>query len=152
MLSLSISQTSCSRNGWELRRNGDFRSSNRSDWIFASSRSNKNHHKSSWYGLRLFLLSYLSLACSPDRKPTLLIYSALGFPQFRHIKLRPRRRTCPACGDEREKIGDISATDYVTFCGGPRPDWVSRGRENEHAAERVTPMVRLETKKLDHCI
>ncbi|PAV16606.1 molybdenum cofactor synthesis 3 [Pyrrhoderma noxium] len=62
-----------------------------------------------------------------DWKPSLLIYSALAFPPFRSIKLRPRRKTCPACGDEGERLGEISATDYVAFCGGPKPDWIERG-------------------------
>ncbi|KAH8117730.1 hypothetical protein DFH11DRAFT_1807791 [Phellopilus nigrolimitatus] len=62
-----------------------------------------------------------------DTKPTLLIYSALAFPPFRSIKLRTRRKTCPACGDEGERLGAISELDYISFCGGPRPDWVQRG-------------------------
>lgn len=64
-----------------------------------------------------------------DGKPTLLIFSALSSPQFRNIKLRSRRPTCPACGNEGEKIGSISELDYVAFCGGQRPDWVSKGME-----------------------
>lgn len=63
-----------------------------------------------------------------EGKPGLLIYSALGTPPFRSIKLRTRRPTCPACGIEGQKVGSINeGMDYVQFCGGERPDWVSRG-------------------------
>ena len=55
------------------------------------------------------------------------MYSALAMPPFRSVKLRARRATCPACGVEGEKTGKIEDTDYVAFCGGERPDWVSRG-------------------------
>ncbi|TFY83025.1 hypothetical protein EWM64_g981 [Hericium alpestre] len=64
---------------------------------------------------------------STDEKPMLLIYSALGFPPFRSIKLRTRRPTCPACGVEGQKIGQIEDLDYVQFCGGERPDWEKLG-------------------------
>ncbi|EIM91195.1 uncharacterized protein STEHIDRAFT_72967 [Stereum hirsutum FP-91666 SS1] len=63
-----------------------------------------------------------------EGKPGLLIYSSLGTPPFRSIKLRTRRPTCPACGIEDQKVGSINeGMDYVQFCGGERPDWVSRG-------------------------
>lgn len=71
----------------------------------------------------------------------MLIYSALAFPPFRSVKLRSRRRTCPACGDEVEKIGEISSMDYVNFCGGPAPNWEKRGliagRENTRIRAKV---------------
>lgn len=69
-------------------------------------------------------------------KPSLLIFSALSTPPFRSIKLRSRRPTCPACGDAGERIGEISETDYVAFCGGPRPDLVSRGLESGKDPDR----------------
>ncbi|EMD33301.1 hypothetical protein CERSUDRAFT_108116 [Gelatoporia subvermispora B] len=72
-----------------------------------------------------------------DGKPTLLMYSALGTPPFRNVTLRARRPTCPACGDEGERVGAISETDYVAFCGGERPDWVSRGLANDSADTRI---------------
>lgn len=81
------------------------------------------------------------MVLASDRKPTLLIYSALGFPQFRHVKLRSRKKTCPACGVEGNKIGEISSTDYITFCGGPRPDWVVRGLESQNDGRRIGPKV-----------
>ncbi|KAH9941356.1 hypothetical protein B0H21DRAFT_553126 [Amylocystis lapponica] len=62
-----------------------------------------------------------------DRQPTLLMYSALVSPPFRSVKLRSRRKTCAACGDEGERVGAIDETDYVAFCGGVRPDWEARG-------------------------
>ncbi|THH04227.1 hypothetical protein EW145_g5676 [Phellinidium pouzarii] len=81
-----------------------------------------------------------------NRKPTLLIYSALGVPPFRSITLRARRKTCPACGD-----GDASGerialeSDYVAFCGGPRPDWVQKGLEIDNSRKRR----RISAKELD---
>ncbi|KAK7678518.1 hypothetical protein QCA50_018390, partial [Cerrena zonata] len=81
-----------------------------------------------------------------DGKPTLLIFSALSSPQFRNIKLRSRRATCPACGNEGEKIGSISELDYVAFCGGQRPDWVSKGME------MGTPGSRIHAQDLDESL
>ncbi|KAJ6606602.1 hypothetical protein DFH09DRAFT_1120742 [Mycena vulgaris] len=62
-----------------------------------------------------------------DKKPSLLLFSALGSPPFRSIKLRSRKPTCPACGNGDQKVGQINEFDYVQFCGGPTPDWESRG-------------------------
>ncbi|KAI0084103.1 hypothetical protein BDY19DRAFT_898999 [Irpex rosettiformis] len=62
-----------------------------------------------------------------EGKPTLLLYSALSTNPFKSVKLRTRRPTCPACGVEGQKFGTIAATDYVAFCGGPRPDWETLG-------------------------
>ncbi|RPD54292.1 hypothetical protein L226DRAFT_516044 [Lentinus tigrinus ALCF2SS1-7] len=62
-----------------------------------------------------------------DGKPSLLMFSALGMPPFRSVKLRAKRATCPACGIEGAKVGKIEETDYVAFCGGGRPDWVAKG-------------------------
>ncbi|KAJ7273342.1 hypothetical protein C8J57DRAFT_1064097 [Mycena rebaudengoi] len=62
-----------------------------------------------------------------DKKPTLLLFSALGSPPFRSIKLRSRKPTCPGCGTSAEKIGEIREIDYLQFCGGATPNWESRG-------------------------
>ncbi|KAI0364751.1 hypothetical protein BV20DRAFT_1125413 [Pilatotrama ljubarskyi] len=72
-----------------------------------------------------------------DGKPSLLMFSALGAPPFRSVKLRTRRVTCPACGNEGEKMGKIEETDYVAFCGGARPDWVSRGLAEGNSQRRI---------------
>ncbi|KAI0759563.1 hypothetical protein BD413DRAFT_596195 [Trametes elegans] len=72
-----------------------------------------------------------------DGKPSLLMYSALSVPPFRSVKLRARRATCPACGIEGEKAGTIAQTDYVAFCGGERPDWVSRGLVDGDSQHRI---------------
>ncbi|KAI0636161.1 hypothetical protein C8Q77DRAFT_1155867 [Trametes polyzona] len=74
-----------------------------------------------------------------DGKPSLLIFSALGAPPFRSVKLRPRRPSCPACGIEGERSGNIEETDYVTFCGGAQPDWVRSGLEKGKPHRRATP-------------
>ncbi|KNZ72364.1 Adenylyltransferase and sulfurtransferase uba4 [Termitomyces sp. J132] len=73
-----------------------------------------------------------------DRKPTLLLYSALGTPLFRSIKLRSRKPACAACGTDEQRVGTIQDVDYVQFCGGPRPDWEARGLEEGAAGARVS--------------
>ncbi|KAJ3744214.1 hypothetical protein DFH05DRAFT_1535507 [Lentinula detonsa] len=72
-----------------------------------------------------------------DYKPTLLLFSALNTPQFRSIKLRSRKPTCPACGREGQKLGTISEIDYVQFCGGATPDWESLGLVETHPEHRI---------------
>ncbi|OBZ72260.1 Adenylyltransferase and sulfurtransferase MOCS3 [Grifola frondosa] len=62
-----------------------------------------------------------------DGRPSLLMYSALAMPPFRSVKLRARRPTCAACGDEGQRIGGIEEIDYVAFCGGQRTDWEAKG-------------------------
>ncbi|KZT02882.1 uncharacterized protein LAESUDRAFT_814944, partial [Laetiporus sulphureus 93-53] len=72
-----------------------------------------------------------------DGKPTMLIYSALSTPPFRSIRLRSRRPICPACGNEREKVGTIEEMDHVMFCGGERPDWVGKGLMEDRPGSRI---------------
>ncbi|KAK0204594.1 hypothetical protein DFS33DRAFT_668944 [Desarmillaria ectypa] len=72
-----------------------------------------------------------------DQKPSLLVFSALGSPPFRSIKLRSRKASCPACGTEGEKVGEIRDIDYVQFCGGAAPDWESRGMVKGHSDRRI---------------
>ncbi|KAK1233119.1 hypothetical protein PQX77_003759 [Marasmius sp. AFHP31] len=73
-----------------------------------------------------------------DGKSSLLIFSALGSPPFRSMKLRNRKPTCPACGNEEQKIGEIKEIDYVQFCGGATPNWLQRGLEEGNRNERIT--------------
>ncbi|KAF8896487.1 hypothetical protein BD779DRAFT_1668265 [Infundibulicybe gibba] len=56
--------------------------------------------------------------------PSMLIFSALGMPPFRSVKLRSRNPACAACG---AGSASVEETDYVQFCGGPTPDWERRG-------------------------
>ncbi|GJE85663.1 adenylyltransferase and sulfurtransferase [Phanerochaete sordida] len=81
-----------------------------------------------------------------DGKPTLLLFSALSSPPFRTIKIRPRRPACAACGKEGERIGNIAETDYVAFCGGPRPDWLVLG------SQEGNPDYRLKAKDLQQIL
>lgn len=76
-----------------------------------------------------------------DQKPSLLIFSALGVPPFRSIKLRSRKASCPACGTEGEKVGQIRDIDYVQFCGGAAPDWESRGMVEGRSDRRIRVQV-----------
>ncbi|KAJ6488683.1 hypothetical protein C8R47DRAFT_492054 [Mycena vitilis] len=73
-----------------------------------------------------------------DKKPALLLFSALGCPPFRSIKLRSRKPTCPACGTTDKKIGQIKDIDYVQFCGGATPDWESQGLSAGDPDDRVS--------------
>ncbi|KAJ7074360.1 hypothetical protein C8F01DRAFT_1205476 [Mycena amicta] len=75
-----------------------------------------------------------------DKKPSLLLFSALGTPPFRTIKLRTRKATCPACGTSEQKVGEIKTIDYVQFCGGPRPDWESRGLLLGEPSHRISAL------------
>lgn len=77
-----------------------------------------------------------------DGKPSLLMFSALGTPPFRSVKLRARRATCPACGSDGKEVGRIEETDYVAFCGGERPDWVARGLAEGAQSSRIRAEVR----------
>ncbi|KAF9473750.1 hypothetical protein BDN70DRAFT_885579 [Pholiota conissans] len=74
-----------------------------------------------------------------DPKPTLLLFSALGTPPFRSIKLRTRKATCPACSSPPGQLASLTSTDYVQFCGGPAPNWVEQGLVPGNAGHRVPP-------------
>ncbi|KAF8184991.1 hypothetical protein K438DRAFT_1907789 [Mycena galopus ATCC 62051] len=76
-----------------------------------------------------------------DLKPSLLLFSALGSPPFRSVKLRSRKPTCPACGISDQKIGDIKEIDYVQFCGGATPDWESLGLSLSDSKDRISVQV-----------
>lgn len=86
-----------------------------------------------------------------EAKPSLLLYSALSPTPFRSIKLRTRRPTCPACGDEGQKIGEIASTDYVAFCGGTRPDWETLGlHDGDHRIKAKVSDENYMSKRLVH--
>ena len=68
----------------------------------------------------------------------MLIFSAVGFPPFRTIKLRPRQATCPSCSNPGQIL---KVTDYVQFCGGPTPDWVAQGTATGYLGHRIQPKV-----------
>ncbi|THV02763.1 hypothetical protein K435DRAFT_748560 [Dendrothele bispora CBS 962.96] len=73
-----------------------------------------------------------------DGSPTLLLFSALGIPPFRNVKLRSRRPTCPACGEEGRKLGEIRDIDYVQFCGGATPNWEKSGLVEGSPQHRIS--------------
>ncbi|KIJ66799.1 hypothetical protein HYDPIDRAFT_174156 [Hydnomerulius pinastri MD-312] len=72
-----------------------------------------------------------------DGKASLLLFSALSMPPFRTIKLRTKKPTCAACGEDGQRIGAIAETDYVTFCGGPRPNWHEQGLVSGRSGDRI---------------
>jgi adenylyltransferase/sulfurtransferase len=69
----------------------------------------------------------LSSHIPEGNEPSILVFSALGTPPFRRVELGSRISTCPACGDDGQKIGEIKDIDYVQFCGGQVPDWEKQG-------------------------
>lgn len=71
--------------------------------------------------------------------PSMLIFSALGQPPFRSVKLRQRRPDCLACGSDGLKRADIEQVDYVQFCGGAQPDWHYEGLQLGTAGTRTYP-------------
>ncbi|KAJ7756794.1 hypothetical protein DFH07DRAFT_742478 [Mycena maculata] len=73
-----------------------------------------------------------------DQKPTLLLFSALGSPPFRSIKLRSRKPGCSACGSSDQRVGEIKEIDYVQFCGGAMPDWESHGLIAGNPDDRIS--------------
>ncbi|KAF8802421.1 hypothetical protein BYT27DRAFT_7196607 [Phlegmacium glaucopus] len=74
-----------------------------------------------------------------DQRPSMLIFSAVGFPPFRTIKLRPRQATCPFCSNSDQGLKSITDIDYVQFCGGPTPDWVAQGTAPGYLGHRIQP-------------
>jgi len=72
-----------------------------------------------------------------EGKASLLLFSAIATPPFRTVKLRSRNPTCPACGEEGQKMDRIEDINYVAFCGGPRPDWKTRGLLDRDDAMRI---------------
>jgi adenylyltransferase and sulfurtransferase len=71
--------------------------------------------------------------------PSLLLFSALGLPPFRTVKVRGKRAQCAACGTEKREQGSIEETDYIAFCGGGAPDWEAKGLMPD--STRMTPQV-----------
>lgn len=67
-------------------------------------------------------LKVLAGAYDDEFLPSLTIFSAFSYPQWRYIKMRGRKKNCVVCGDEptvtRLSIESF-ATDYVEFCGRP---------------------------------
>ena len=85
--------------------------------------------------------SFSSQFWNEEGKASLLLFSALAIPPFRNVKLRSRKPTCPACGKEGQKVGEIHDVDYVAFCGGPRPDWETRGLVDADDGTRIQAKV-----------
>ncbi|TFK40097.1 hypothetical protein BDQ12DRAFT_680344 [Crucibulum laeve] len=72
-----------------------------------------------------------------DGKPSLLLFSALGSPCFRSIKLRSRKPSCTACGSKAYDRSIMLGTDYIQFCGGVHPDWEQQGLTIGDASHRI---------------
>src|ERR1700722_8366470 len=87
-----------------------------------------------------------------DCKPSLLLFSSLGTPQFRTVKLRARQLDCSTCGvDRQKKMGDIESIDYMQLCGGPTPNWRDQGLVVGDAGLRIQATVSfLSSRRLQH--
>jgi adenylyltransferase/sulfurtransferase len=56
--------------------------------------------------------------------PSLLLFSAYSNPQFRAMRLRPRRKNCASCSAEATVSAEAltsGSMDYVQFCGVANP-------------------------------
>ncbi|KAL8905870.1 MAG: hypothetical protein Q9171_006499 [Xanthocarpia ochracea] len=56
----------------------------------------------------------------PSYQPSLLLYSAVSDPMFRHVRIKGRRANCPACSSEANITKESLLTgsfDYAAFCG-----------------------------------
>jgi len=77
-------------------------------------------------------------ASASQPNPTLTMFSACSTPQFRSVRLRPRRPDCAACGAQ-PTISTASlrsgSLDYVAFCGVANPVTVLSENERVGAAE-----------------
>ncbi|KAL0954710.1 hypothetical protein HGRIS_003664 [Hohenbuehelia grisea] len=71
-----------------------------------------------------------------DYRPGLLLYSLLGNPPFRSIKLRSRKPSCDGCGSSKNR--QLSEIDYIQFCGGPACNWVRTGLLEGRQGTRLT--------------
>lgn len=72
----------------------------------------------------------------------MIVFSALAPTPFRSIKLGKKDPTCPACGKEGERVGEIQEFDYVQWCGGPAPDWEQQGLVDSGPGSRISAKVR----------
>ncbi|KAF5714731.1 molybdenum cofactor biosynthetic enzyme [Fusarium globosum] len=57
------------------------------------------------------------------KTPMLLLFSGMSDTPFRSVRMRGRRKTCLACGDENRLALDElkNSMDYVQFCGVKQP-------------------------------
>lgn len=144
MLPMFVSNTTSARCRGQLRRVRHSRCRYRNNRKHASVRNYQNHSGHKWssfssthYDDRLkFCLFRFT-----DQTPWMLLFSALGSPPFRTIKLRQKKATCNACSDPSNALSSITNTDYVQFCGGPIPDWVNEGRAPGETGHRIQPQV-----------
>lgn len=79
--------------------------------------------KSASGGLSNGVESGISTKKKPSQ-PSLLLFSAYSSPQFRSIRLRPRRNECAACSSVASVTREALSSgflDYVQFCGASLP-------------------------------
>lgn len=93
------------------------------------------------YGTQYFSRKINTTHASPlDGKPTVIYFTALGFPLFHNYELNSKSPTCAACGSEGEKIGEIQNIDYLQWCG-ITPNWVETGLVGGGAGHRIRVQV-----------
>jgi adenylyltransferase/sulfurtransferase len=76
-----------------------------------------------------------------EERASLLLFSALGFPPFRSVKIRSKSIKCPICNPNGKETIPIEETDYVAFCGGNAPDWEARGLVAGEPGTRISVKV-----------
>jgi adenylyltransferase/sulfurtransferase len=70
--------------------------------------------------------------------PSLLLFSAYTSPQFRSMRLRPRRKNCASCSAEATVSAEAltsGSMDYVEFCGVANPVNLLSPEERVSAAQ-----------------
>lgn len=142
---MSIPTTASPRSYRNLWRDWDFRRGDWRHWKYASSWSHQNNYGTArrvkFYCVVAFPYLLGITFWDLEGKSSLLLFSALSIPPFRTVKLRSRKPTCPACGKEDQKVGQIEDIDYVAFCGGQRPDWETKGLVDRDAISRIRAKV-----------
>ncbi|RKL49512.1 Adenylyltransferase and sulfurtransferase uba4 [Fusarium proliferatum] len=83
------------------------------------------------------------------KTPMLLLFSGMSDTPFRSVRMRGRRKTCLACGDENRLTLDElkNSMDYVQFCGIKQPVQLLQPDERVTAKE-YDELSKLENKDM----
>ncbi|RKK55830.1 Adenylyltransferase and sulfurtransferase uba4 [Fusarium oxysporum f. sp. cepae] len=83
------------------------------------------------------------------KTPMLLLFSGMADTPFRSVRMRGRRKTCLACGDENRLTLDElkNSMDYVQFCGVKQPVQLLKPDERVTAKE-YDELSKLENKDM----
>ncbi|KAJ3466058.1 hypothetical protein MRS44_006716 [Fusarium solani] len=87
--------------------------------------------------IKLIARGDLEIQEREPKTPMLLLFSALSDTPFRSVRMRSRRKTCFACGDENAlTLNELKTSmDYVQFCGVMKPVELLQPQERISAKE-----------------